>query len=71
MKKKKTVKQQLIYGFILFGMIIITGSLQVIFSPFTFVRGAMLLSVIGCSMGVGAFIREFFIMKNNEKKLIE
>ncbi|MFD2446874.1 hypothetical protein ACFSO7_23315 [Bacillus sp. CGMCC 1.16607] len=63
---KKAGKQQLISGFILLGILIITGSLQVVFSPFPFVRGIMLIAVIGCSMAIGAFVRELFILKNSE-----
>ncbi|WP_227940216.1 hypothetical protein [Alkalihalobacillus deserti] len=61
--KENKVKKQLIMGCVLLGIFIITGSIQAIFSPFTFVRGISLLSVIACSAGVGAFIREFFILK--------
>jgi uncharacterized membrane-anchored protein len=62
------VKKQLIMGCVFLGFFIILGSLQVVFSPFTFVRGISLLAVIGCSAGVGAFIRELFILK--EKKQV-
>jgi hypothetical protein len=62
MKEKKD-KQQLLIGCVLLGILIILGSLQVVFSPFIFVRGVSLIAVIGCSMGAGAFIRELFILK--------
>ncbi|WML45447.1 hypothetical protein [Neobacillus sp. PS3-40] len=61
--KEKKIKQQLIMGCVLFGILVILGSLQVVFSPFIFVRGVSLLVVIGCSTGVGTFIRELFILK--------
>ncbi|MBM7603061.1 putative membrane-anchored protein [Metabacillus crassostreae] len=57
------MNKQLITGCFFFGFFIILGSLQVVFSPFTFVRGMSLLAVIGCSAGVGAFIRELYILK--------
>ncbi|MEI5908632.1 hypothetical protein WAK64_16410 [Bacillus spongiae] len=66
--KRMTVKQQLILGCVLFGLIIILNSLQVVFSPFSFVRGINLIVVISCSIGVGAFIRELFIIKENVKE---
>src|SRR5690606_8507784 len=37
--------------------------IQIIFSPFSFVRGISLIAVIFCSAGIGAFIREMFILK--------
>jgi len=43
------------------------GSLQVVFSQFALVRGLWLVSVIFCSAGVGAFIRELFIIKKEEQ----
>jgi hypothetical protein len=61
---KKRVQQQLVIGSILLGILILLGSLQVVFSQFTFVRGVSLIAVIGCSIGLGAFIRELFILKN-------
>lgn len=64
MKKKKTVKH-IVTGCILLGMLIILGSLQVIFSPYTFDRGVMVIAVTGCSVGVGAFKRELFILKKS------
>jgi uncharacterized membrane-anchored protein len=63
MRKKRTVKQQLVIGCIFLGMLVVLGSLQVVFSPYTFVRGVMIISVIACSAGIGAFIREFFIQR--------
>lgn len=60
------VKKQLITGYIVFGFSIISGSLQVIISPFTFVRVLSLIVVIGSSLCVGAFIRESFILKKTK-----
>ncbi|MBO9128111.1 hypothetical protein [Bacillus sp. 165] len=58
MRKKKSV---LLAGCNVFGILIITGSVQVVFSPYMFLRIVMLLSVVGCSIGIGAFIRELCI----------
>ncbi|MEW9500740.1 hypothetical protein [Jeotgalibacillus marinus] len=64
MKNKKTTVKQLILGYILFGIFIILGCLQIMLTPFTFVRGINLISVIAFSMGVGAFSkRAFYITK--------
>ncbi|MGM9944877.1 MAG: hypothetical protein ACI33M_08040 [Lysinibacillus sp.] len=62
--QKQTEKKQLIMFCILFGIIIILSSLQVIFSTLQFVRVVSLIGVIGTSIVVGAFIREIFILKN-------
>jgi hypothetical protein len=59
--KEKKVKQQLVTGCILFIILIISGSTQIVFSPYSFVRNLSLIAVIGCSIGLGAFIRELFI----------
>ncbi|MFC4323245.1 hypothetical protein [Litchfieldia salsa] len=56
------VKKQLIIGIILFGISLISGSIQVIFSPYKFVRVVSLFVVIGSSLSLGAFIRELFII---------
>ncbi|MDG5471287.1 hypothetical protein P6709_05970 [Jeotgalibacillus sp. ET6] len=61
--QKKKVKKQLILGFVLFGISIISGSFQIIFSSFNFVKVLSLVVVIGSSVCVGALIREFFILK--------
>ncbi|MCC3357059.1 hypothetical protein [Bacillus sp. REN16] len=61
--QEKKVKKQLIIGCFLFGLSIISGSIQVIVSPYNFVRVVSLIAVIAASLSVGAFIREFFILK--------
>lgn len=61
-------KKKLIMFCILYGIIIILSSLQIIFSPLQFVRVVSLIGVIGLSIGVGAFIRELFILKNKIKE---
>ncbi|MDR4886010.1 hypothetical protein RGU12_00430 [Fredinandcohnia sp. QZ13] len=57
------VKKQLKMGFILFGVFLISGSIQVIFTPYNFVRVVSLFLVIGSSLSLGAFIREILIIK--------
>ncbi|MFA9559459.1 hypothetical protein ACERII_19295 [Evansella sp. AB-rgal1] len=49
--EENKVKKQLIIGCALFGTLILLGSLQVVFSPFAFVRGISLITVISCSAG--------------------
>lgn len=61
-------KKKLIMFCILYGIIIILSSLQIIFSPLQFVRVVSLIGVIGLSIGVGAFIRELFILENKTKE---
>lgn len=61
-------KKKLIMFCILYGIIIILSSLQIIFSPLQFVRVVSLIGVIGLSIVVGAFIRELFILKNKIKE---
>jgi len=46
---------------------VISGSIQIILSPFPFVRGISVLTVIGCSATIGAFIREMFILNEKNK----
>lgn len=57
------VKTQLIIGCISLVILIILGSIQVVFSPISFVRGGSLIGIIICSACIGAFIREMFIFK--------
>ena len=61
------VKRQLIIGCIILGIFIISGSIQVIFSPFSFVRGGSVIGIIICSASIGAFIRELFILKEKNQ----
>ena len=61
----KKVQKQIITGTVLFTAIIITSSLQAIFSPFLFVRLLNTIVIILTAAGLGAFIREFFIQQKN------
>jgi hypothetical protein len=60
-------KQLIIIGCLLFGILILIGSFQVIFSPYTFIRVVSLIPVIGLSVGIGAFIRELFILNKTKQ----
>ncbi len=56
-------RKQLIIGCILFGVIVLLASVQVLLTPFLFVRSLAILTVICCSAGIGAFIRELYILR--------
>ncbi len=57
------VKRQLIIGCIPLGIFIISGSIQVIFSPFSFVRIVSVIGIIISSACIGAAIRGLFLLK--------
>ncbi|MBM7661053.1 5,10-methylene-tetrahydrofolate dehydrogenase/methenyl tetrahydrofolate cyclohydrolase [Bacillus mesophilus] len=59
------LKKQLYMGCTLLGILTVLGSIQTIFSPYPFVRGVSSMVVIGCSICIGAFIRELFIINRN------
>ncbi|MFS0865681.1 hypothetical protein [Fredinandcohnia sp. 179-A 10B2 NHS] len=61
--EENKVNKQLKMGFVLFEILLISGSIQVIFSPYNFVRVLSLFVVIGSSLSLGAFIRESFFIK--------
>lgn len=60
---EKKAKQQLVLGCILLGILVVLGGIQAVFSSFIVVRLLAIMAVVGCSAGVGAFIRELFILK--------
>lgn len=64
--ERKKIKRQLLIGFIMFGIFLISGSIQVIHYPYLFVRVVSLFVVIGSSLVLGAFIRELFILKKGK-----
>jgi len=66
LNQNKAKRQLLIFCFS-FGLMVISGSIQIILSPFPFVRGISVLTVIGCSATIGAFIREMFILNEKNK----
>ncbi|WOV82993.1 hypothetical protein PGH26_08550 [Sporosarcina jeotgali] len=61
----KKVQKQIITGAGLFTAIILTSSVQAIFSPFLFVRLLNTIVIILTATGLGAFIREFFIQRKD------
>ena len=63
----KKEKKQLIFWCISFGIMIVLGSLQVLFSPYTFVRVLTLIGIIVQALSVGAFLRELFILEKKMK----
>lgn len=60
-------KRLIIFSFI-FTIIIVLDGVTVVFSPYKFVRGLNTFVIIVLSMAVGAFIREIFVLKGNEKR---
>lgn len=60
---KKTTPKLLVLYSVLFGTIIITSAFQVVLSPNPFIRTVNVILIIFLSGVVGAFIREFFILK--------
>lgn len=59
------IKRQLVIGSILLSILTILGSIQVVISPFRFIRGVAIIAVIWCSAGIGAFVRELFSINKN------
>ncbi|PYF06774.1 hypothetical protein [Ureibacillus chungkukjangi] len=59
----KETKKQLIISSLFFVLFIIGGSIQIMSSPFLFVRGINLFLVISSAAVLGAFIREFYVVK--------
>lgn len=52
-------------------LFIILQSIVVVYTPHTFVKVMNLISIIGASGIVGAFIREVFILKEKETQVME
>ncbi|NME04925.1 hypothetical protein HF876_03590 [Psychrobacillus sp. BL-248-WT-3] len=65
---RKVVSQlkKVIIAIILFGLIVIVQSVQVIYTTHTFIRVMNLISTIFISVAIGAFIREMFILKKSK-----
>ena len=60
----KKVKKQIVIGSICFTGIVIANSVQAIFSPYAFVRFLNIFVIILISGALGAFMREYYIQKN-------
>ena len=65
-KRKETKPKFIIVISIIFSLLVIIQSVQVIYTPHTFVRVVNLITTIFLSGAIGAFIREFFILKKNK-----
>ncbi|WP_404349286.1 hypothetical protein LG311_02480 [Sutcliffiella horikoshii] len=66
-KKEPTVKYFVMMSSFLC-LFIILQSIVVVYTPHTFVKVMNLISIIGASGIVGAFIREVFILKQKRNK---
>jgi hypothetical protein len=65
--KFKSSKSQLIFGITSFTFILMLSAITIVGTPYTFVRILTLLSVITCAGGIGAFVRELFVIKEQRK----
>ena len=64
MKQRKEAKPKFIFTMcIVYSLLVIIQSVQIIITPHTFVRVISLVTVILLSSIIGAFIRELFILK--------
>jgi len=52
---------------ILFGIMIVTSSMQVVLSPYPFIRLINVLVIIFLSGAIGAFIRELFLLRQKQQ----
>ena len=64
-KRREATPAYIITNSIIFGLFVIMQSIQVIYTPHTFVRVISLIMIILISSLIGAFIRELFILKKN------
>ncbi|CAM3970653.1 hypothetical protein [Alkalicoccus chagannorensis] len=62
--KDKRVKKQAMIGFVLFSIIIIASSSQIILTTNSFIKGISLIAVVSGSIGVGMKISN---LKNKDK----
>jgi len=60
---KKSSPKYLIIASIIFGIMIVTSAIQAVLSPYPFIRLINVFLIIFLSGGVGAFIRELFILR--------
>lgn len=65
-KRKEATPAYIITNSIIYGLFVIMQSIQVIYTPYTFVRVTSLIMIILISSVIGAFIRELFILKKNK-----
>ncbi|PZX07359.1 hypothetical protein C7437_101472 [Psychrobacillus insolitus] len=65
-KRREATPKFIVVISIIFGLFVIIQSVQVIYTPHTFVRVVNLISTIFVSGAIGAFIRELFILKKKK-----
>ena len=65
-KRREATPAYIITNSIIYGLFVIMQSIQVIYTPYTFVRVTSLIMIILISSVIGAFIRELFILKKNK-----
>lgn len=65
-KQREATSAYIILNSIIFSLFVIIQSVQVIYTPHTFVRVINLITIIFLSSAIGAFIRELFILKKKK-----
>lgn len=65
-KRREATPKFIVVISIIFGLFVIIQSVQVIYTPHTFVRVVNLIFTIFVSGAIGAFIRELFILKKKK-----
>lgn len=65
-KQREATPAYIIKTSIIFLLFVIIQSIQVIYTPHTFVRVVNLITIIFLSSAIGAFIRELFILKKKK-----
>ena len=65
-KQREATPAYIIMNSIIFCLFVIIQSIQVIYTPHTFVRVISLITIIFLSSAIGAFIRELFILKKKQ-----
>ncbi|WP_342505989.1 hypothetical protein [Sporosarcina sp. FSL K6-2383] len=66
-KRREATPKYLAVMSIIWGMLVIIQSAQVMYTPYPFVRVINLIAIIFLSAAIGAFVREIFVLKNKEK----
>lgn len=66
-KPREATPKYIIMISLTFGLFVISQSVQVIYTPYTFVRVVNLIAIILLSSAIGAFIREIFILKKTKR----
>jgi hypothetical protein len=62
-----TTKKQLYVGLVCFPILIFLSCLTIIDTPHLFVKVINLIVIVALSCGLGAFIREIFVLKEKER----